>query len=393
MPQSRTVYGFRRVSGHPDEFPIDHRIFNAATLCSTLIAAIYAIITLFNPAAFTIDKIAIFGNLILYIVLYYFSRVKKIRHTGLRIVYFVITFSGLMYAFITMGGIVGMAPYYFLLNYMIYLTIFRTRYHIILSSIIFATIISTGIYQINNTSAFNNLYVIEPILIKNQLIAICVTFFFALGIVNYLRQNYSFERKKVLKVNEELALSEQEAQSAKNEAIQASHAKAEFLSTMSHEIRTPMNAVIGMTHLLMQEDPRPEQKENLNILKFSAEGLLALINDILDFSKIEAGKIVFEKVDFSIKELTRSVKEALAVKANDKGLELKVNLDKNLPDTVKADPTRLTQILNNLVGNAVKFTKSGSVSIDLSMISSDDQKAKILFKVIFYEIRNQCKCF
>ena len=174
---------------------------------------------------------------------------------------------------------------------------------------------------------------------------------------------------------------ENEILAAKEAAEKASAAKAEFLSTMSHEIRTPMNAVIGMTHLLQQENPLPHQIENLQALRFSGENLLALINDILDFSKIEAGKIEFESTEFQIKDLINSVKQSMTFKAEEKGIELKVVLDKQLPEMVNGDPARLSQILYNLVGNAVKFTPQGLVEIGVHIAKTSDDVADLHFSV------------
>ncbi|NJM93309.1 MAG: PAS domain S-box protein, partial [Cytophagales bacterium] len=163
----------------------------------------------------------------------------------------------------------------------------------------------------------------------------------------------------------ERKMDEQDLIWAKEKAEEASMAKAQFLSTMSHEIRTPMNAVIGLTHILLQEDPKPEQIGNLKTLKFSSENLLALINDILDFSKIEAGKVEFEEVDFSLDDLAKSITSALRPKAEERGIELLCQLDPALPPVVVGDPARLSQILNNLVSNAVKFTERGYVRLSI----------------------------
>lgn len=165
----------------------------------------------------------------------------------------------------------------------------------------------------------------------------------------------------------EIKQAERELLKAKQIAENAAMAKQQFLSNMSHEIRTPMNAVIGITNLLLQENPKPDQIDSLKILKFSSENLLGLINDVLDYSKIESGKILFEQVDFNLTELVNNVKETHYLAAQEKGLEFKVKMDSDLPIMIIGDPTRLTQILNNLISNAIKFTNSGSVVMDLSL--------------------------
>ncbi|GAA4341064.1 hypothetical protein GCM10023149_53030 [Mucilaginibacter gynuensis] len=168
---------------------------------------------------------------------------------------------------------------------------------------------------------------------------------------------------------------------SKDIAVKAAMAKSQFLSVMSHEIRTPMNAVIGFTHLLLHQDPKPEQMEFLNLLKFSAENLLVLINDILDFNKIEAGKIEFESVDFSVKELISNIRLALLQKANEKNISIKLMLDHDLPNAVIGDPVRLGQILTNLISNAVKFTMAGKVTVTASLAGQQDGTSSIDFEV------------
>jgi PAS domain S-box-containing protein len=176
-------------------------------------------------------------------------------------------------------------------------------------------------------------------------------------------------------------LAEQELIRAKELAEQAAVAKSQFLSTMSHEIRTPMNAVIGFTNLLIQQNPTPQQLEYLNVLKFASDNLLVIINDILDFSKIEEGKITFEMIDFSVEELLDNLRLSLLQKAKEKGLQLKLLIDKDLSEQIVGDPVRLAQILTNLITNAIKFTSKGKVIISALLANRDEQRTAIDFEI------------
>ncbi|MBC6365321.1 PAS domain S-box protein [Algoriphagus sp. AK58] len=158
---------------------------------------------------------------------------------------------------------------------------------------------------------------------------------------------------------------EQELRIAKEKAEQASLVKSQFLSVMSHEIRTPMNAVIGLAHFLMEENPRPDQLENLKTLQFSAENLMALINDILDFNKIDSGKVELEKAPFDVRNVVHRIVHSHSFQANEKNLRLSCEIDEAIPETLIGDSLRLGQIVNNLVSNAVKFTDRGFVRISL----------------------------
>jgi PAS domain S-box-containing protein len=168
---------------------------------------------------------------------------------------------------------------------------------------------------------------------------------------------------------------------AKEEALQLSRAKDMFISVMSHEIRTPLNAVIGMSHLLLEESPLASQKENLQILKFSAENLMTLINDVLDFAKIETGNIELEKTRVDMGELIQSITASMQYKAAEKNIYLSKSMDDAIPAYVLGDRTRLCQILLNLVSNAVKFTDTGGVNIDLKVIQQSDKDVRIRFSV------------
>ena len=167
----------------------------------------------------------------------------------------------------------------------------------------------------------------------------------------------------------------------REEALQLSKAKETFLSVMSHEIRTPLNAVIGMSHILMDDNPTESQIENLKILGFSAQNLLTLINDILDFTKIETGNMVLESVNVNLKELVSQTLNSLQFKTADKAVILKSEIDYRIPTYVRGDNTRLYQILINLLGNSIKFTEKGEVKLKLDLVEENKKYIKVRFEV------------
>lgn len=168
---------------------------------------------------------------------------------------------------------------------------------------------------------------------------------------------------------------------AKEQAEQGLKAKNEFLSTMSHEIRTPLNSILGMTHLILRDNPRTEQKEQLNVLLFSANNLLAIVNDILDYNKIEAGKVHFEMIDTDISNVIKNLVSGLRTSAEEKGIELRLHIDKALQSKVMGDPTRLGQVITNLVSNAIKFTKKGYVALDIKVEKQTGEDITLTFSV------------
>lgn len=182
-------------------------------------------------------------------------------------------------------------------------------------------------------------------------------------------------REKVKEKTKEL---EEEKVRAEN----SERAKEQFLANMSHEIRTPLNAIVGLTRLLLEKDPKPDQLKYLNSIKHSSDNLLVIINDILDLSKIEAGKINFEKIDFNIKEQLETVLTTFRLNAEEKSIGLEYHIDDDVPAVIVGDPYRLNQIIMNLTSNAIKFTEKGGITIRVSCVEKTEHNALLQFNVI-----------
>lgn len=217
---------------------------------------------------------------------------------------------------------------------------------------------------------------------STTIIAVFANFILIIFIHSHFYTAFLKNIKQLRDTGEEQTALNEKFEKAIEKAEKSSQVQSEFLSTMSHEIRTPLNAVIGMSNLLMMNSPRPDQNENLEILKFSANNLLAIVNDVLDFNKIESGKVVFEKIRFNLLELMNNICGGQIIKAEEKGLMFKLDVDSTLrKKVIFGDPTRLTQIIFNLISNAIKFTAEGNIWVRATCTEDRHNNITVRFSV------------
>ena len=190
-------------------------------------------------------------------------------------------------------------------------------------------------------------------------------------------RNIDLTKNQILKTKQ----LEAELIQAKVTAENAARVKSDFLSVMSHEIRTPLNAIIGIAHLMLSDNLPKPQIENIHTLNIAAENLLDLVNDILDFSKMEEGKIVLNEKSVDLQEMMTRIRVANRAKADERGNLLKLVTDTNLPTWLLADELRLSQVMNNLVSNAIKFTRNGEVLMEVQLMKETKKEAELLFSV------------
>ncbi|MFN5347310.1 MAG: ATP-binding protein [Bacteroidota bacterium] len=197
-----------------------------------------------------------------------------------------------------------------------------------------------------------------------------------------LEQEVQERTKELNETLDELTKTNYELNETKTNLIQTQKFRDQFMANMSHEIRTPMNAIVGLTNLLTKSPLNTQQAKYLEVIKKSGENLLVIINDILDLSKIEAGKMELEQRPFPLRSTLENVRLILNIRAEEKGVFLNEIIDSNLPDYVVGDETRFTQVITNLVGNAIKFTEKGGVTLKAEVLNIDAVNARIKFSVI-----------
>ena len=241
-------------------------------------------------------------------------------------------------------------------------------------------ILPINLGQAQSTSSFQAAFVV---LISMTLVVALVIFLFFMRlkkdtlVLQATNDNLQQKQNEIKVVNDEIMLAHDELKQQTIELQHSNNAKSDFLATMSHEIRTPINGVVGMLSLLKQTDLDREQQQKVKLAHFSADSLLSIINDILDFSKIEANKLEVEAIDYDLCELLGNFTNSIAHRAQEKNINVILDLTQIETTFVKGDPGRLTQILTNLVGNAIKFTEQGEIKIRANLDRIDEQNLQL----------------
>ncbi|MBL4649532.1 MAG: response regulator [Aureispira sp.] len=351
-------------SDAPQNISLEEEIFNLVIVYSALVSLFFTI-TVFILECAPTTKVLVSSSSIFYSLIYLLSTQKKWFEVLLRI-YILYTLIILSFIWCFKGGFYSDVPIIFIMVFIILIVIMPkeirttgiTLYAVTFSILIFIQYFYPQLIT-NHSSVEALTYEI--------LISTIATILLTGQVILTLKSRFEFDRNILKQKNKELE--------------QATHAKSQFLANMSHEIRTPMNGVIGMTDLLNDTKLTMEQEELLNAIKISGERLLIIINEILDFSKIESGQNQLLQEPFSLIECVEEALEINAPKAIDKQLELNYWVEPNVPTFILGDNGKLSQILINLIGNAIKFTPKGDILVMIKKIASTDNQIDLIFSV------------
>jgi signal transduction histidine kinase/CheY-like chemotaxis protein len=266
-----------------------------------------------------------------------------------------------------LGGIVSPAVYWLVLPPLVAIFFGSISSGLIWSMICILSILIFYLLQINHHS-FPNTSILDPLILQQVSLSGLVLVILTLG---YFFERGKREAAQEIKDAYQLLRLKADAEIAAKKAEEANKAKSIFLAIMSHEIRTPLNGVIGMSELMLETPLNTEQKEYADVINDSSKALLSIINNVLDFSKIESGHVVLESINFNLATLVKEAVNIVYAPAQNKGTNIEVNISQEIPLWLKGDPSRIRQILINLIYNAVKFTEGGVINVKMTLLKKE----------------------
>lgn len=353
-----------KIIAGPSSTPLHQQILNLIIFVSVIAAFAYALGGLLNSIY---DWIFIFRltSFVLFLIMYYFAR-EKGAYKHILIPTTILFHASLSIYWFIAGGLVGVSPMLFLTSCIFFTIIYPTNRRLWVVGFTILNLLLL-VYLEHSYPELKDLHS-SPFNTETDLtITFIVCSLSIVWLVSLIKNKYEEEQSKVLTQNSELT--------------KAYRARSQFIANMSHEIRTPMNGVIGMTNLLDDTSLNQEQQEYVNAINASGERLLLIINEILDFSKLEAGHTKIKKEPFSLRTCIEEVLEINAPKSFGKGVELVYWIEPNTPEELLGDSDKLRQILMNLVGNAVKFTHKGEITVTVKNIGQNQDNHDFLFSI------------